>query len=62
MISKELVEIVILVNEVFKDYEKTYFWLTTTNLNFGGCTPYQLINSGRAKKVRQFIVDMKGCD
>lgn len=42
------------------DDEKVKLWLETKNLNFGGCAPIDLINRGRAHKVREFIDDAKG--
>jgi hypothetical protein len=35
--------------------EKVAAWLTTENLNFGGCAPVDLIHMGRAHKVTAFV-------
>lgn len=37
------------------DAKKVAAWLNTENPNFGGVSPIYLIDSGRAKKVVQFI-------
>lgn len=39
------------------DYSKVMAWLTTKNLNFGGCSPLMLINRGRGHKVLEFVED-----
>lgn len=46
-----------LVKGFFKDDEKTAFWFSTPNPNFGGTTPDMLIFMGRAQRVKEFIVN-----
>lgn len=58
--TKETVEAVILVYNQFKDFEQTALWLRTQNLNIGGTTPIQLLNSGRGKKLISFIKSQLG--
>lgn len=48
-------DIILGLHIIFSDYKKMIMWLTTKNLNFGGCAPLDLINSGRSKKVMEFI-------
>lgn len=55
-IDETVMEIIVGLHIVFQpDYGKMCAWLKTENLNFGGSAPIDLINSGRAKKVLQFI-------
>lgn len=58
--TKETVEAVILVHQYFGDYEKTALWLRTQNLNIGGTTPIQLLNSGRGQRLLSFIKSQLG--
>ncbi len=39
---------------------KVSLWLKTENLNIGGITPWFLIVSGRAKKLKNFILNAQG--
>lgn len=43
------------VNKFFKDEAKTEAWMQTSNLNFGGVCPLELIFRGKTHKVLQFI-------
>jgi hypothetical protein len=58
----ELIEIVCLVQDHFKDHGKTWLWLGTDNMVFGGISPLKLIAMGRGKKVLQYIKDAKSVD
>lgn len=49
-----------LLEEFFSgDRDKVGLWLKTKNLNFGGCSPNDLILRGREHKVLEFIEDAK---
>ncbi len=54
-----LCEIIVNLHIVFADYEKIALWLRLKNLNFGGCSPLQLIARGRGHKVMEMIDDAK---
>lgn len=49
------IDIILGLHIIFSDYDKMVCWLSTPNLNFGGASPVQLINKGRAHKVQEFI-------
>ncbi len=53
-LSVEFIHIVLDLHVFFSDEKKVYYWLKTPNMNFGGCTPIQLINRGRGKVVYNF--------
>jgi hypothetical protein len=44
-----------LVNEFFKDENKTKMWFATKNPLLGGFKPNDMIKLGRTKKLVQFI-------
>lgn len=56
-LTPETVEAIVNVHSFFKDYKKVYYWFTTSNLNFGGIKPIDLINRGKIKKLIEFIND-----
>jgi len=56
-LDNQLVEIIVKVNSVLKNYDKTRAWLTTKNLNFGELSPMSLIERGRGHKVLEMIDD-----
>ena len=56
-LDNQLVEIIVKVNSILNDYNKTRAWLTTKNLNFGDISPMRLIERGRGHKVLEFIDD-----
>lgn len=48
---------------IFKnDTAKVYYWLRTSNPNFGGSTPLGLIRGGRAKRILEFIESVAEAD
>ena len=54
-INSQLIEIIVELHVVFQDYSKISAWLKSKNLNFGGCSPLNLINKNRGHKVLEFI-------
>jgi len=56
-LDNQLVEIIVKVNSLLKNYDKTRAWLTTKNLNFGELSPMSLIERGRGHKVLEMIDD-----
>lgn len=56
-LTSDTIEIVVKLAVFFNDTEKVYAWLTVKNPGLGGISPLMLINTGRAHKVLQFIVD-----
>jgi len=56
-LDNQLVEIIVKVNSILNDYDKTRAWLTTKNLNFGDILPRALIERGQGHKVLEFIDD-----
>ncbi len=54
-INEVNLDIILGLHVIFSDYAKMEMWLKTPNLNFGGASPLQIINKGRAHKVQEFI-------
>lgn len=54
-IDGDFVDAVVGVHCFFNDMHKVALWFNTDNPMFGGCTPMTLVNSGRAKKVAQYV-------
>lgn len=55
-LTPKFLYMILLVNEIFNDLDKTAAWFNTENLNFGGFSPLWLINRGREQKVYDFIL------
>ena len=56
--TPQLIEAVVKVNSVFKDFDKTKLWMTTENPHLGFIAPVVLINAGCGKKLLQIIDSM----
>lgn len=54
-LDEDLIHIILGVHVCLSDEKKVLAWLKTKNPNLGGVQPVQLINLGRAKKVRAFV-------
>lgn len=48
-----------ILEKASKPYEKTYHWMTTDNLNFGGCSPMDLIERGKANRLLEMLKNSK---
>lgn len=55
MIDEEFIDAIIGVHCFFNDKKKVALWFQTKNLNFGGCSPEELMLKGRAHKVAKFV-------
>lgn len=53
--SKELIEIIILVNNFFDNYEQTYLWMKTDNPLLGGVSPMDMVENGKSKRLLEFV-------
>lgn len=50
------IELCNLINEIFEaDLNAMLEWLNTPNYNFGDSSPWTLIQSGQAEKVKSFL-------
>jgi hypothetical protein len=54
-LDEDLIHIILGVHVCLQDEKKVLAWLKTKNLNLGGVQPIQLMNMGRAGKVRAFV-------
>ena len=55
--AKMLAEIMVELHFFFdSDIKKVTKWLTTRNLNLGGCTPMQLIEVDKVSKLHEFVM------
>lgn len=56
--SKMLAEIMLQLSIYFEsDTDDIAEWLSFENLNFGGCSPMQLIKLGKIKKLHNFVME-----
>ena len=51
----DLIEVSNMVNEFFKNEEKTTIWLNTINPLLGNQIPIDMILAGRTEKLKNFI-------
>jgi hypothetical protein len=58
-LTRDLIDIIIELDEFFANSEKTLAWLTTVNPMLGGIEPVKMLERGRGQKLWALIRNLK---